>query len=100
MGPCTGNPNTCKFGCPECGGRKKKSESAIKWKPIDTAPENKFILVACKSGYMGIEWIYRVAQFTSGYIDRWDDEGNVALKDIGHEPLYWTELPNPPEDKT
>ena len=67
------------------------------WKPIETAPHNKFVLVACRSGYMTIEWIFRVAQFTEGYHDRWDNEANDALMDSGHDPEYWTELPESPK---
>ncbi len=66
------------------------------WKPIGTAPQNKFILVACPSGYLGVDWVYVVAQFTAGYHDRWDDEANDALMDSGYKPLYWDSLPNEP----
>jgi len=71
-------------------------EPVISWQPIATAPKNMFILVACKSGYVTIEWIFRVAQFTEGYHDRWDDEGNDALMDSGHVPEFWCMLPNNP----
>lgn len=69
-------------------------EESDKWQPIDTAPKNKFVLVACKSGYLGIKWVYCVAQYTEGYHDRWDDD---ALMDRGYKPLYWKELPVDPE---
>lgn len=70
------------------------------WKPIETAPHNKFVLVACESGYTTIDWIYRVAQFTAGWHNRWDDEGGDALKDSGHIPRYWDELPNAPKESS
>jgi len=68
----------------------------VAWKPIRTAPVNTFVLVACRSGYVGIKWIYRVAKFTKGYHDRWDDEGNDALEDDGHRPEWWAHLPIDP----
>lgn len=67
-----------------------------RWHPIDTAPSNEFVLVACRSGYLGIEWIVTTAKYTKGYHDRWDDEGNDGLMDRGLKPEYWMELPPPP----
>jgi len=63
---------------------------------MESAPENEFVLVACKSGYVTTPWIFRVAQFTEGYHDRWDNEANDALMDNGDVPEFWTELPDPP----
>lgn len=68
----------------------------INWKDISTTPHNRFVLVACKSGYVMLEWIYRVAQFYPSYRDDWIDEGDQRMTDSGHVPLYWCELPNEP----
>jgi hypothetical protein len=75
----------------------------VEWYPIATAPKNQFILVACHSGYVTTKWDvttrwdYRVAQFTEGYHDRWDDCRNDALMDSGLKPLFWCHLPNEPK---
>jgi hypothetical protein len=66
-----------------------------KWKPIRTAPHNKFVLTARRSGYVGIDWWLETAQFTAGWHDRWDD---IAGDVMEPSPLFWTELPNLPED--
>lgn len=81
----------------ELGLILKDLEESNKWLPIDTAPKNKFVLVACKSGYRGLKWVYCAAKYTEGYHDRWDDEASDALMDRGYEPLYWSELPSDPE---
>lgn len=67
--------------------------NTISWQPISTAPHNKFLLVACRSGYVTTPWCYFVAQFTAGYLDRWDSVSNDGLDG---EPEYWSELPVPP----
>lgn len=71
--------------------------TTIDWKPIITAPKaGRFILVACKSGYTSTPWVYRVAHYINGYKLPWRDEANDALSDSGHEPMFWCELPVPP----
>lgn len=74
-------------------------EPFIPWLPMDGAPVNTFVLLTCKSGTLTTPWVYVVGQFTKGYHDRWDDEGNDALMDRGYTPVAWSPLPNPPHFK-
>ena len=67
--------------------------NTISWQPISTAPQNKYVLVATRSGYMGTPWCYDVAQFSAGHHDRWDD---VSGDGLDGKPEFWSELPIPP----
>ena len=71
----------------------------VDWKPISTVANDQFVLVACKSQYVGLQWIYRVAKLVAGYADPWRDECNNGLQDSGHVPEWWTGLPNIPDSK-
>lgn len=67
--------------------------NTISWQPISTAPHNKYVLVATRSGYVGTPWCYDVAQFSAGHHDRWDD---ISGDGLDGKPEFWSELPIPP----
>lgn len=74
------------------------SKPVIAWQPIETAPWGRYVLVACRSGYVTIDWVYMVAKrFEDVHRGRWDDEANDALMDGGYVPEFWSELPDNPE---
>ena len=78
----------------------KITRPQIDWLPIATAPHDKFILVACKSGYVTIKWVFRVAKYdVERRGNHWRDEASDALTDSGHVPEFWCELPEAPDDE-
>lgn len=73
------------------------------WLPIETAPKDKFVLLAGPSGYTTIEIVYATGRMCSDYhVGRWIDHANDDLTDWGFEPTHWMPLPEAPamqEDK-
>ncbi len=69
----------------------------IDWLPIASAPHDRFILVACKSGYVTLDWVFRVARYEVERRSKWRDEASDALTDAGHVPEFWCELPEEPD---
>lgn len=63
------------------------------WKPIETAPKDKFILIKLNSGYMSYPVDAMVAQYSTAY-GRWRTVQNDSVTD-SHEcpPLGWMEVP-------
>ena len=74
-----------------------------RWQPIETAPKDKFVLLAGPSGYTTIEIVYATGRMCSDYhVGRWIDHANDDLTDWGFEPTHWMPLPKAPtmqEDK-
>ena len=74
-----------------------------RWLPIETAPKDKFVLLAGPSGYTTIEIVYATGRMCSDYhVGRWIDHANDDLTDWGFEPTHWMPLPKAPamqEDK-
>ena len=74
-----------------------------RWLPIETAPKDKFVLLAGPSGYTTIEIVYATGRMCSDYhVGRWIDHANDDLTDWGFEPTHWRPLPKAPtmqEDK-
>ena len=77
--------------------------SEDRWQPIETAPKDKFVLLAGPSGYTTIEIVYATGRMCSDYhVGRWIDHANDDLTDWGFEPTHWMPLPKAPtmqEDK-
>ena len=77
--------------------------SEDRWLPIETAPKDKFVLLAGPSGYTTIEIVYATGRMCSDYhVGRWIDHANDDLTDWGFEPTHWRPLPKAPamqEDK-
>ena len=77
--------------------------SEDRWLPIETAPKDKFVLLAGPSGYTTIEIVYATGRMCSDYhVGRWIDHANDDLTDWGFEPTHWMPLPKAPamqEDK-
>ena len=77
--------------------------SEDRWQPIETAPKDKFVLLAGPSGYTTIEIVYATGRMCSDYhVGRWIDHANDDLTDWGFEPTHWRPLPKAPamqEDK-
>ena len=77
--------------------------SEDRWQPIETAPKDKFVLLAGPSGYTTIEIVYATGRMCSDYhVGRWIDHANDDLTDWGFEPTHWMPLPEAPamqEDK-
>lgn len=70
-----------------------RSSLADIWQPIDTAPKDEFILVACPSGYTTTPWVFTTAIMHSNYkTGRWVDHANDDLTDWGMEPAFWLSL--------
>ncbi len=67
------------------------------WQPIETAPKDVFVQVACPSGYTTTPWVFTTAIMHSGYkIGRWIDHANDDLTDWGMTPARWMPLPAAP----
>ena len=66
-----------------------------KWKPIATAPLDNSILILCSKNEDDGGWIVDV-----GFYDKYAVPGfpnTPGWSFWGGEPLYWMELPQPPE---
>jgi len=70
-----------------------KPESESKWKPIDTAPKNRYIMVRGDSGMLTYPKFYTVAIFNPEYRDDWINIHNDRLTDSGYVPEEWMEIP-------
>lgn len=74
-----------------------------RWQPIETAPKDKFVLLAGPSGYTTIKIVHATGRMCSDYhAGRWIDHANDDLMDWGFEPTHWMPLPKAPamqEDK-
>lgn len=68
------------------------SADANGWRPIDTAPRDKYVLVVRDSGMMGISHECLTAYYCSGR-GRWNDVHNDYLRDSGCLPTHWRPLP-------
>jgi len=67
----------------------------MNWNPISSPPPKEhFVLVACKSKYVSIDWIFQTSRLDSQSL--WVDEVHDALLDDGHAPSFWAELPDEP----
>ena len=77
--------------------------SEDRWQPIETAPKDRFVLLAGPSGYTTIETVFATGRMCSDYhVGRWIDHANDDLADWGFEPTHWMPLPKAPatqEDK-
>ena len=67
------------------------------WQPIDTAPLDRFVLLACPSGYKTTPRVFTTGIMHSDYKQgRWVDHANDDLTDWGMEPTHWMPLPPAP----
>ena len=62
----------------------------MKWQPIETAPEDTFVLTYCPE-YYGDE--YGIA-----YWDSTDEEWIAGFMPLSYAPTHWMHLPEPPEE--
>ncbi|CAB4161994.1 hypothetical protein UFOVP785_6 [uncultured Caudovirales phage] len=62
------------------------------WKPIGTAPCDKYVLVLRSSGMMGISHECLTAYYCIAK-QRWNDISNDSLRDSGSPPTHWRPLP-------
>lgn len=63
------------------------------WKPIETAPENTYILLRGDSGMLTYPKFYVVGILKLDYRDDWIDVHNDHLMDSGYVPEEWMEIP-------
>lgn len=64
-------------------------------RPLETAPENEFVIVGCKSGYHGIDLVLVTAMKAPTFRPHnpWINEASDALSDSGYEPIGWAPMP-------
>lgn len=68
------------------------------WMPIESAPKDVYVLVACPSGYTTTEWVFTTAIMCTDYKrGRWIDHANDDLSDWGMVPAHWMPLPAAPQ---
>lgn len=75
---------------------KEKEDTVLEtnWKPIETAPKDRFILIKLDSGYMSYPVDTMVAQYSTAY-DRWRTVQNDSVTDSHTKPpLGWMEMPS------
>lgn len=76
----------------------------MRWQPISTAPmDGTLIILAGRSGYMGVPYRASVGRFIKGYRTYWLTYDGSGFADEGdaQEPTHWMPLlPTPftPED--
>lgn len=63
------------------------------WKPIVSAPHNKFILVRSPSGYGNCKYEIMMARYIPDYKNEFTTVGNTRLSYYGLTPTEWTEIP-------
>ena len=71
----------------------------VEWQPIETAPEDRSVLVYIPNAEHYGEGIYRA--ILSSEFGSWTTFGLHVGRAVGASwwPTYWTELPDPPEVK-
>ena len=72
---------------------RSEPEPESMWKPIATAPKNKYIMVRGDSGMLTYPKFYVVAIFNPEYRDDWININNDRLTDSGYVPEEWIEIP-------
>ena len=69
---------------------QKSHNTSYGWKPINTAPKDKFVLLACPSGHTTTPWVFTTGILHSNYkVGRWVDHANDDLSDWGMSPIFW-----------
>lgn len=77
----------------------KRVASAKQWQSIETAPKDKFVLLAGPSGYTTLKTTFTTGRTCSDYHKgRWIDHANDDLTDWGFEPTHWMPLPKAPNE--
>lgn len=66
-------------------------------KPIETAPQGRYILLFGKSGYIGVYWRCCVGKYNTAK-GRWEDHAGDAVTSSGEVPTHWAELPKEPDN--
>lgn len=67
------------------------------WRPIETAPKDKFLLLLGPSGYTTISLVCATGRMCSDYRKGWwIDHANDHLSDWGFTPTHWMPLPDAP----
>lgn len=68
------------------------------WRNLSDAPINTYVIVACKSGYIGREWVYLTARQRPESPYTWVNHANNPLSDSGLVPSFWREILDDPVD--
>ena len=80
-------------------GDRRAAAAVPQWMPIESAPKDVFVLVACPSGYSTTPLVFTTAIMHSDYkVGRWIDHANDDLTDWGMQPTHWMPLPQPPKE--
>lgn len=92
--------------------RRRDTEDARRWQPIETAPKDKLILLAGDGVVMPGEWQEGSQDgpdymgCDDGFVDcRYDhftpsrSFGAEKYRDAGRQPTHWMPLPPPPKEK-
>ena len=72
--------------------------TVVEWQTIETAPNDEYVLVACPSGYVTMDWDYRMAKYDSER-QGWIEVSGDWLTEYGLKPLWWAPLPNNPPNR-
>lgn len=67
----------------------------IDWRPINSAPHNRFVLVLCHSGYSTFPWQLFIARHEpdSHRDGWWSTVSGDRVRRHGPDPEWWAELP-------
>lgn len=69
---------------------------AARWRPIETAPKDVFLMIACPCGYKTLPWVYTTGIMHSDYkAGRWIDHAGDDM-----EPTHWRPLLDAPKAST
>ena len=63
------------------------------WRPIETAPENKYVLLRGDSGMRTYPKFYVAGKLNLTYRDDWINIHNDRLTDYGYVPEEWDDIP-------
>jgi hypothetical protein len=76
----------------------ERSETAGEWRPIETAPFNRSILIFIPHSQHYGPGVWKAIYVDMGSGKRWTSTGLHVGRDlgVGYEPTHWMPLPEPP----
>lgn len=74
--------------------RAEKAEKEREWRPIETAPKAKCVLVALSDGYVGEAYSRNEGDEDDGWWWGNTSPGDYTAEKISPEPTHWMPLPS------
>lgn len=75
-----------------------RAATKSEWQPIETAPRDKYIIIAGDSGYSNTPLRVSVCKYDAEWNIPWRDHAGDAFQEGGSWPTHWMPLPGKPLD--